>query len=141
MARAQYLLDLPVLAELTRPAGNRHVLTLFKERQRRAAIAAPTVYMLMRGIESISESARRAQLAAFAHELLRSGPEILAFDGEAAIWLAREAARRSRQGRAWRPLEAQQAAIAVVNDLVLATSSPAIYAGTPALRTEDWFRP
>jgi tRNA(fMet)-specific endonuclease VapC len=141
MATALYLLDLAVLAELTRPAGNRRVQTLFREHQRVSAIAAPIAYALLRGVESTPEGARRTQLAGFAHELIRSGPPVLPFDREAAVWLAREAPRRARQGRHWTPLEGQQAAIAVNRELVLVTRTPATYAGTQDLRTEDWFRP
>ncbi|MDD3765531.1 MAG: hypothetical protein PHP86_19720 [Nevskiales bacterium] len=141
MAQHQFLLDLPVLAELTRPTGNRRVLTLFREHQHLAAIAAPVAYALLRGVESLAEGARRTQLSQFVLELLRSGPPVLPFDGEAAIWLAREAPRRERQGRSWTPLEGQQAAIATIHELTLVTRSPAVYAGVQNLRVEDWFRP
>ncbi|TJY58328.1 type II toxin-antitoxin system VapC family toxin [Sinimarinibacterium sp. CAU 1509] len=138
---ALYLLDLAVLAELTRPAGNRRVQTLFREHQRVSAIAAPTAYALLRGVEAVPEGARRTQLAGFAHELVRSGPPVLPFDRDAALWLAREAPRRARQGRNWTALEGQQAAIAATQDMVLVTRTPATYAGAQSLRTEDWFRP
>lgn len=141
MARVRYLLDLPVLAELTRPSGNRRVLTLFREHQPQSAIAAPVAYALQRGVESLPESARRSQLAAYVHALLRNGPPVLPFDLDAAIWLAREAPRRQRQGRPWSALQGQQAAIAAVQELILVTRTPAAYAGVERLRVEDWFRP
>lgn len=141
MARALYLLDLPVLAELTRPAGNRLVLTRFLQHQPACAIGAPIAYVLLRGVETLAEGARRTQLAGFVHELLRSGPAVAAFDLEAAIWLAREHPRRQRQGRVWSEIEGQQAAIAAVRELTLVTRSPATYAGASGVKTEDWFRP
>lgn len=141
MPQPAYLLDLAVLAELTRPAGNRQVLTRFREHQHGCAMAAPVAYALLRGVETLPEGARRTQLAAFVHELLRSGPEVLPFDRDAAIWLAREAPRRVRQGRAWTHLEGQQAAIAAVRDMTLVTRNPGTYAAASGVRLEDWFRP
>ncbi len=141
MARRIYLLDLAVLAELTRPAGNRQVLTRFRQHETVSAIAAATAYALVRGVETLPEGPRRNQLAAFAHELLGSGLPVLPFDREAAIWLAREMPRRERQGRPWTRTEGEQAAIAAVNEMVLVTRTPGLYAGASGVRTEDWFRP
>lgn len=140
-ARPRYLLDLAVLVELTRPTGNRLVLTRFRQHQHDCAIAAITAYALLRGIESLPEGPRRVPLAAFAQELLRSGPPVLGFDLDAARWLAHEAPRRERQYRRWNTLEGQQAAIAAVHELRLVTRSPTTYAGAENLATEDWFRP
>lgn len=141
MARPRYLLDLAVLAELTRPSGNRLVLTRFRQHQHDCAMAAVAAYTLLRGIESLPDGARRSQLEAFAQELLRSGPPVLPFDLEAARWLARTAPRRERQYRAWTAIEGQQAATAAVRELRLVTRNPAVYAGADGLATEDWFRP
>ncbi|HEX4896416.1 MAG TPA: hypothetical protein VFV11_08825 [Solimonas sp.] len=141
MARLAYLLDLPVLAELTRPTGNRRVLNLFQQHQALCAVAAPVAGSLLRGVESLHEGPRRTQLTAFVAELLRSGPPVLPFDREAAIWLAREAQRRQRLARPWRTLEGQQAAIAATRELVLVTQRTGHYAGAEGLRCEDWFRP
>lgn len=141
MARPRYLLDLAVLAELTRPTGNRLVMTRFRQHQHDCALAAVTAYTLLRGVESLPEGARRSQLQAFTQELLRSGPPVLAFDLEAARWLAAAAPRRERQYRAWSVVEGQQAATAAVHELRLVTRNPGAYAGVDGLATEDWFRP
>lgn len=141
MTRPTYLLDLPVLAELTRPAGNRRVLNLFQEHHSVSAVAAPVAEALLRGVDALPEGARRSQLWAFAQELLRSGPPVLAFDREAALWMAREAGRRSRSQRPWTSLQGQQAAIAVTRDLSLVTANRQAYASVPGLRIDDWFRP
>lgn len=141
MARPVYLLDLPVLAELTRPDGNRRVFTLFQQRQALCALAAPAVYALLRGVERLPEGARRTQLGSFMAELLRSGPAVLAFEGEAAVWLARQATRWERQGRSWTRIDGEQAAIAAVNDLVWATRGPVALGWVEGLKIDDWFRP
>ena len=65
MAKLSHLLDLPVIAELTRPNGNRRVFTLFQRQQAQCAIAAPTSYALLRGVELMHEGARRALVRAF----------------------------------------------------------------------------
>lgn len=135
--RPLYLLDLPVIAELTRRAGNRRVFTLFAQRQSLCALAAPVVSALLKGVESLPAGERRARLGQFTTQLLNSGLPVLAFDREAAIWLARESARRARS---WTTVEGQLAAIAAVNELTLVTRSGA-FSATPGLKTEDWFRP
>src|SRR3546814_17547467 len=80
MAKLSYLLDLSVIAELSRPNGNRRVFTLFQQRQGTCAIGAPASYALLRGITGLHDSARRAQLQAFCSGLLFSGPTVLPFD-------------------------------------------------------------
>ncbi|NKF21165.1 type II toxin-antitoxin system VapC family toxin [Solimonas marina] len=141
MAKLVYLLDLPVLAELTRPNGNRRIFTLFQQRQAVCAIGAPTTYALLRGIGELLESTRRIQLQTFAQELLMAGPSVLPFDGDAAVWLARPEAEQARQRRNWNGLDAQTAAIAATRDLTLVTRNASAFAGLTGLRVEDWFRP
>lgn len=141
MAKPIYLLDIDVLAELTRPNGNRRVFTWFQQRQNLSALAAPVVNILLGGIESLEDGARKQQLRGFAGELLNSGMPVLPFDRDAAIWLSRQAARQSRLSRAWTTFEGQLAAIAAVHELVLVARSPSAYAATPGLKLDDWFRP
>ncbi len=141
MAKPGFLLDLPVLAELTRPNGNRRVFTLFQQRQALSAIAAPAWVAWLRGLDLMPEGPRRQQLSAFSAELLRGGPPVLALDREAALWLGRQAGRWDRSGRAWKRLDGEQAAIAASQDMVLVTRLPHPLAGTEGLRMEDWFRP
>ena len=141
MAKPQFLLDLDVIAELTRPAGTRRVFTLFQQRQASCTLPAPVMFALLRGVETLSESPRKSALREFCSGLLQSGLPVLGFEREAAVWLAREAVRREKLGRAWSLLEGELAAIAVTGDLVLVTRDTPRYAGTPGLRLEDWFRP
>ena len=82
MEATRYLLDMAVMAELTRPNGNRRVFTLFAQRQSISALAAPVVFKLLQGVDTLPEGQRRTQLAGFVAELLRSGPPVLPFDRE-----------------------------------------------------------
>ncbi|NGY06506.1 type II toxin-antitoxin system VapC family toxin [Solimonas terrae] len=141
MAKLRYLLDLPVLAELTRPAGNRRVFTLFQQQQSACAIGAPASYALLRGVAGMRDGERREQLQAFTAELLLTGPPVLPFDHDAAIWLARADVDQARTRRNWTVLDAQLAAIAASRELVLVTRGAASFAGLADLRVEDWFRP
>lgn len=141
MAKLLYLLDLPVLAELSRPNGNRRVFTWYEQRQRQCAMAAPCLYALLRGINGLPENERQAALRQFAEELQRSGPPVLGFDQEAALWLGRERVERWRQERGWSALESQQAAIAASRELSLVTRNASAFAGIADLKVEDWFKP
>ncbi|HEY9546525.1 MAG TPA: hypothetical protein VIR56_10985 [Solimonas sp.] len=141
MAKLSYLLDLSVIAELSRPNGNRRVFTLFQQRQGTCAIGAPASYALLRGITGLHDSARRAQLQAFCSELLLSGPTVLPFDQGAAVWLARSDIEQARMRRNWTVLDGQLAAIAASHDLTMVTRGAGTFAGLSDLRVEDWFRP
>lgn len=139
--RVAYLLDLPVVAELTRPLGNRRVFTLFQQRQSRCAMAAPVLAALVEGVEQLPEGPRRQQLRAFVQELLRGGPEVVAYDREAALAQARQAARWQRLARPPGRLAQAQAALALARDWIWVTRLPQPIANTEGLRCEDWFRP
>lgn len=141
MAKFSYLLDLSVIAELTRPNGNRRVFTLFQQRQSACAIGAPASYALLRGITGLHDGARRTQLQAFCSELLLSGPAVLPFDQGAAAWLARGDIEQTRARRNWSVLDGQLAAIAASHELTMVTRGAGTFAGLPDLRVEDWFRP
>jgi len=141
VAKPLYLLDLPVLAELTRPDGNRRLFTLFQQRQSLSAIAAPALITWLRGLDGLPEGHRRQQLSAFTAELLACGPPVLPIDREAALWLARQAGRWDRAGRRWSRLDGEQAAIAASQDMALVSRLPHPLANTEGLRIEDWFRP
>lgn len=141
MAKPLYLLDLDVLAELTRPAGNRRVHTLFQQRQFGCALAAPALYALIRGIGALPEGPRRHQLGAFASELLKGSLPVLAFERESALWLARENNRRGSLSSSWTVMEGQLAGIAAAHEMSLVTRNPTLYGNAPGLRCEDWFRP
>ena len=139
--KLDYLLDLPVLAELTRPNGNRRIFTLFAQRQLQCALAAPTLHALLRGIDGLPDGPRRQHLQAFTAELLLCGPTVLPFDREAAIWLAGRGVERLRVQRNGTILDGQQAAIAATRDLALVTRHASSFAGIGSLRIDDWFRP
>jgi tRNA(fMet)-specific endonuclease VapC len=141
VAKPAYLLDLAVIAELTRPDGNRRVFNLFQQRHAACALAAPALVAWLRGLDGLPESPRRQQLAAFTAELLHSGPVVLSLDRDAAIWLSRQASRWDRSGRPWTRLDGEQAAIAATRELTLVVRSPYPLAGTDSLKLDDWFRP
>jgi tRNA(fMet)-specific endonuclease VapC len=139
--KLMYLLDLPVIGELTRPSGNRRVFTLFAAHHPHCAIAASALYALARGIEAMHPGDRQRTLHQFVQELLLTGPQVLPFDREAALWLARHDARRAQSGRsAYTPMDGQMAAIAATQELTLVTRSIGLFADT-GIRLEDWFRP
>jgi predicted nucleic acid-binding protein len=141
VTKLAYLLDLPVLAELTRPDGNRRVFTLFQQRQSQCAVAAPTLAAWLRGLDGLAEGGRRQHLGVFTAELLRSGPAVLPFDRDAALWLARQAPRWDRSGKLWKRLAGEQAAIAATQELVWVTRLPQTLSQSDGVQIDDWFRP
>lgn len=140
-ARTLYLLDLDVIAELSRPDGNRQVFTLFLQQQAQCAVPAAVVYALARGVEALPSGPRKNQLARFAHELFVSGPPAVSFDRDAALWLAAAKSREPRIAGVWSSFQGQLAATAATQERVLVTRSVPLYAGVQGLTLADWFRP
>lgn len=104
----RYLLDINALSETARPRPSTQLVARFQ--------------------------AHRAELCTSSVPSL----PILPYDRESAHWQAEERARLERVGRIVPFRDAQIAAVARVNDLVLVTANLAELAGFEGLRVESW---
>ena len=104
------------------------------------ATCAVVWHELRFGCDRLPRSQRKTAIAAYLEEAVRSAVPILPYDEEAAAWHARERARLARSGRNPAAADAQIAAIAVVNELILVTANGRDFRRFAGLRIEDWTR-
>lgn len=104
------------------------------------ATCAVVWHELRFGAARLADSERRRAIEAYLEEAVRRALPILPYDEEAAAWHARERARLERRGRPPAATDAQIAAIARVNELVLVTANGRDFRGFTGLRIEDWTR-
>jgi tRNA(fMet)-specific endonuclease VapC len=133
-----YLLDTNVLSEVTRPTPEPSVLAHLVDAEGHAAMAAVTWHELRFGVQRMPASRRRDALHIFVRGLPTRFP-VLPYDQRAANWHASERARLESIGRPGPFADAQVAAIAVTNELVLVTRNLRDFIGFPELRVESWW--
>lgn len=132
------LLDTNVVSEATRPQPDQRVLQRLADAEGMAAIAAVSWHELVYGVERLRNGRRRNALTVFLTEVHARYP-VLAYDGEAAGWHARERARLERDGLSRTFADGQIAAVAVTNSLVLVTRNVTDFDGFSGLRVENWW--
>jgi tRNA(fMet)-specific endonuclease VapC len=119
---------------------NPRVLKAIAAREGKLATCSVVWHELRFGCDRLPPSRRRNAIATYLDEAVRPAVLILPYDEEAAAWHARERARLSRSGRSPAAADAQIAAIAIVNDLILVTANGGDFRRFEGLRIEDWTR-
>lgn len=137
-ASPQYLADTNVLSEPLRPRPSQRLMEQLRRHWASIATCAPVWNELLFGCYRLPPSARRRKLERYLHHVLAPALPILPYDAAAAEWHAAERARLSLAGVTRPYVDAQIAAIARVNDLVLVTANVADFADMQGLRVEDW---
>jgi predicted nucleic acid-binding protein len=137
----KYLLDTNVLSELTKPSPNPGVMAGLGEHRVECATCSVVAFELLYGIALLPQGARRAQLQAQTAPWFAGtgGIPVLPYDLEAARWQALHHARLRSRGQTppWR--DAQIAATAASQDLILVTRNTADFVSYDELKLENWF--
>lgn len=139
MERLKYLLDTNVLSEATKPKPNQQVLAKLQEHNDRYATAVTVWQELRFGCERLPISRLRQQLESYLTMLLQNGLLILPFEQQAGEWLAVERARLMTEGFTPAYADAEIAAIAAVNGLILVTRNTRDFMRFSGLQIESWF--
>jgi tRNA(fMet)-specific endonuclease VapC len=134
----RYLLDTNMVSEVIRETPDPRVLERFAAAAATVSTAAPAWYELDVGRHMLPAGKRRRALDA-ALERVFALLDILPYDGAAAIWHAEQHARLVRLGRTPSYLDAQIAAVAATNNLVLVTRNVRDFRGFEGLDIESWF--
>lgn len=134
----RYLLDTNVVSEPLRPTPNLSVVRRLSEIDDEAAIGAPVWHELRFGCARLPPSRRRESLEHYIDTVILPNFPVLEYDREAADWHARERARLRALGRTPPFIDGQVAAIAYVNDLVLATTNVRDFRAFQGLHVESW---
>jgi toxin FitB len=124
----RYVVDTNVLSETIKPAPDARVLAWLDD-QRAIAIAAVSVYELVRGIERLTAGRKRRLLEAWFARLLAGGADVLPFDRESAIAAARLERDAQNRGRAIETRDLFILACAKARGLAVATHNVAHFRG------------
>ena len=133
-----YLLDTNVVSEPLRPSPSTATLRKLRRHEGETAIASIVWHELRFGSVRLVESRRRAAIERYLEEVVAVSFPILDYDSSAAEWHARERARLEADGKTPSFVDAQIAAIACVNDLVLVTANKDHFRGFKDLKVQSW---
>lgn len=136
----RYLLDTNVLSEPMKSAPNPRLVKRVESKQGEMATCAMVWHELRFGCERLPPSRRRSAIAAYLDEIVRPAFPILPYDEAAAAWDARARARLAKSGRYPPATDAQIAAIAATNDLILVTANARDFRRFKGLQVDDWSR-
>jgi len=133
------LLDTNVLSELMRPQPNPAVVAWVNAQSSVAWVNAITQAEISLGIALLPDGKRRDALAAAARQMFEEdfAARCLPFDSVAAEHFARLVAERRSIGRPITTQDAQIAAIALANDMPLATRNTDDFKAIPGLALVD----
>jgi len=133
-----YLLDTNVLSEPLRPSPDASVLEHLREHRGDLRTASPVWHELVFGAARLPDSRRRRAIERYLQDVVWATMPILAYDGAAAEWHARERARLAAVGNPRPFVDGQIAAIARLGELILVTANVADFAAFTGLSVEDW---
>jgi tRNA(fMet)-specific endonuclease VapC len=139
MGSLSFLLDSNVLAELTKPQPDAGVLEKLAEHRSALATTAVALHELALGVAQLTDGARKARLQEFINGLVECGMAILPYDQDAALWHAREQARRQSSGLATPLRDGQIAAVAASRKLTLVSRNLADFQHFQGLSSTSWF--
>lgn len=139
MGRIKYLLDSNILSEPARLEPDDNVLQHLAAHDGEYATAAIVWHELVYGCELLPTSKRKKQLQSYFAMLLKNGLTILPFDQAAADWYGKERARLQRQGLTCAYADGEIAAIAVTQNLTLATRNIQDFENFQNLILQNWF--
>ena len=133
------LLDTNVLFELMRPQPNPIVVAWINTHSTTAMVSAITQAEISLGIALLPDGKRRDALAAAARQMFEEdfAARCLPFDSAASEHFAHLVAERRSIGRPITTQDAQIAAIALANDMQLATRNTDDFKAIPGLELVD----
>jgi tRNA(fMet)-specific endonuclease VapC len=134
----RFLLDTCIVSVPVTTHPNPEVVRRLELHSHECAIGAPVWHELSFGVRRLPRGRRRTALEVYLEEVVRAGFPILAYDEVAAVWHARELTRLEKAGKPVPYVDAQIAAIARTNALVLVTANPGDFARFIDLDVQDW---
>ncbi len=137
----RYLLDTSIISAPIQKVPNPQILKNLQRSSHECAIAAPVWHELLYGAARLAEGKRKSAVEDYLRDVVEASFEILPYAEIAAAWHARERARLDEMGKPAPYIDAQIAAIAHANELVLVTTNVKDFTRYKDLAVEDWSRP
>ena len=138
MGRLIYLLDTNTISEPVKNIPNQNVIEKIECYYSVCSLSIFTVYELIKGINQLSESKKRSRVFTYAEKTI-SELEILDYTIDSAYWHGKEEARLQSIGKSPSYIDAQIAAVAKVNNLVLVTRNTDDFKHFSDIKLENWF--
>jgi len=133
-----YLLDTNTISEPLKEQPNPQVIEQIQRHESNIALAVFVVYELLKGAYRLPDSKKRLKIVDFTESVLTKFP-ILPYTQASAEWHGMETARPQSSGKSPPFIDAQIAAVAVTNRLVLVTRNTADFKNFSGLRLDNWF--
>lgn len=133
-----YLLDTNTISEPLKAIPNQQVIDNIQRYHAQIAIAAFVVYELVRGVELLPDSKKRLKTTDYIESVLVKFP-ILPYTEAAAKWQGETSARLQQLGKTPPFVDAQIAAVAKTNNLILVTRNVDDFENFTDLAIENWF--
>ena len=133
-----YLLDTNTISEPLKALPNKQVIENIERYYAQIAIAAFVVYELVRGVALLPDSKKRLKTNDYLESVLVKFP-ILPYTETAAKWQGETAACLQQLGKTPPFVDAQIAAIAKTNNLILVTRNVDDFKNFTDLSIENWF--
>lgn len=133
-----YLLDTGIVSAPMSKTPDAEILEHLDKHGPECAIGAPVWHELTYGCRRLPKGKRRGALEAYLRDVVHGSFPILPYDEAAATWHGEEKARLEALGRPAPFVDAQIAAIARVNGLVLATTNDKDFTRFKGLTVENW---
>jgi tRNA(fMet)-specific endonuclease VapC len=134
----RYLLDTTIVSEPLSKKPDPAIVHRLDTHDSECAIGAPVWHELTYGYRRLPKGKRRRAIGAYLRDVIHVSFPILPYDEAAASWHGEERARLEALGRPTPFVDAQIAAVAYVNDLVLVTINEQDFERFKGLRVENW---
>lgn len=133
-----YLLDTNTISEPIKPSPNKQVVERIERYYSQSALPVFVVYELIRGAYQLPESKKRLRVLRYIENAISRLP-ILPYTQVSAEWHGEEAARLQNLGKSSPFIDAQIAAVAKTNNLILVTRNTADFKNFSDLQLDNWF--
>jgi tRNA(fMet)-specific endonuclease VapC len=135
----KYLLDANIISEPMKQRPHANVQEFLRQKWMETAVPVIVWHELLYGLNRLPDSKRKRAIADYLYTVVQNELEILSYDKLAAEWLAEERARLMQIGRPPSYADAQIAAIAIANNLILVTRNTKDFLQFDNLVVENWF--
>jgi len=134
----RYLLDTSIVSSPISKVPDPGIVRRLAQHGGQCAVAAPVWHELTFGLRRLPRGRRRTALDAYLQDVVRASFPILPYDDAAATWHGEERARLEALGRPVPYVDAQIAAVAHANQLVLVTVNTRDFTPFNNLTVENW---
>lgn len=137
-----YLLDTNIISEVIKPNANEKVKNKVEMTSFFSVISSTVLYELLKGVNVLPEGSKKSKLELFVNDYVRTIYPILPYDEHCATLQADIFARMLKNGTPVSTSDAQIAATALANNLIIVTRNTKDFEPIQkefSLCVENWF--